>query len=107
MSNALTMAESKELATRDQKIYVIAPDRKSVDDFAYFIRVSTKTLTWLLGPEGLKGTKGALVVILPNWWRRDYTGMEQALVDTEAEIYTVYYGRKPVYKNQQPILPRH
>lgn len=106
----LTVNESKALVNVKNltrlPVYIIAKSPTDASSFALYVGLSDQQYEWIAKPEDLAGKKRPMVFILPNWWMHNYAGMEAVLQQTQANIKTVHYGRKPNYKNR-PFLIKH
>lgn len=108
----VTVSEVEALVTNQKieryPVLIIAQSAYDAAQFAQIIGLRPQQFKWVTKPEDVQGRISPHVIILPNWWRHDYTGMEEMLQQVRANIKTVHFGRKPKYKNKQPYqLPRH
>ena len=88
------------------EIWVIGP-YGSDTDLARMTGVNQENFHWLANPKDLLGHDEPIVIIMPNWWRHDYSGMEDILNQVNARIFNVYFGRKPNWKTPpEPLYDR-
>lgn len=94
-----TIIAKEQVDRYGHEIWVIGPPG-SDKILSRITGVNPANFHWLSEPEKLKGHYQPVVVIMPNWWRHDYRGMEEILNLVEARVFNVYLGRKPIWKNQ-------
>lgn len=85
-------------STQGSTVYCIARNRQEIMALADNLNLPRENFRWLHRPEELDGLSSPVVVIFPNWWQRDYSGMEQALIDSDAEVYIIHHGLKPRFR---------